>query len=270
MGAAPESCEPALLLGKVMHARLRPRANRFAYNVYQLRLPLRSLAAGGRTGKPARRALAGPLVGYNRPGLLSFHERDHGDGVTPLPAWIDRLLRDHDIADADGEVWLHCFPRVLGYVFNPVSFWFCHRADGVLRAILCEVNNTFGERHCYLLANEDGAPLVWGQHLAAIKQFHVSPFCPVEGSYSFQFRQPAADHYDVRIDYHDSQGMLLLTGISGKARRLTPRSVMAAFFSMPFMTLGVVVRIHMQALRLWLSGTPFFTKPSPPVTQVSR
>lgn len=266
MRAAPESYGPALLLGTVMHARLRPRANRFAYNVYQLRLPLRRMARGGAAWPGA----TGRVVGHNRFGLMSFHDRDHGDGVTPLTTWIDGILHAHGIGDAAGEVWLHCFPRVLGYVFNPVSFWFCHRADGALRAILCEVNNTFGERHCYLLANEDGAPLVWGQQLAATKQFHVSPFCPVEGGYRFQFRQPAPDRHDARIDYHDAQGMLLLTSISGEARRLSARSALAAFVSMPFMTLGVILRIHWQALRLWWRGTPFFTKPSPPVTQVSR
>ena len=91
------------------------------------------------------------MLGMNRAAPMAVLDRDHGDG-RPLLEWIDALLADHGIADAGGEVWLHTFPRVFGYVFNPVSFWFAHRSDGSLRAVVCEVNNTFGERHCYLLA----------------------------------------------------------------------------------------------------------------------
>jgi hypothetical protein len=96
----------------------------------------------------------------NRFGLLSFHDRDHGDGRADALAWIDELLASEGVADADGEVWLHTYPRVLGYVFKPVSFWYCHRADGTLAAVVAEVNNTFGERHCYLL---DEPGLAWGR-----------------------------------------------------------------------------------------------------------
>ena len=126
------------------------------------------------------------MLGINRAAPMAVLDRDHGDG-RPLLAWIDALLADHGVTDADGEIWLHAFPRVFGYVFNPVSFWFAHRGDGTLRAIVAEVNNTFGERHCYLLSHDDGRPLAWGEELHARKVFHVSPFCAIEGHYRFRF-----------------------------------------------------------------------------------
>ena len=256
---------PRLCVGTVRHVRLRPLRRAFAYTVYQLRLPLRTLAS---------QPLGNAVLSHNRFNLLAFHDADHGDGTTPPLTWIDALLRREGIDDATGEIWLQTFPRVLGYVFNPVSFWFCERADGALRAILCEVNNTFGERHCYLLAATDGAPLRWGMELSARKVFHVSPFCRVEGHYRFRFEQEACDsgtiHHGARIDYDDLDGPLLLTSIAGVSRVSTTAALLSAFVRMPAMTLAVQLRIHWQALRLWLGSVPFFSKPHPPSSEVSR
>ena len=138
----PEATVHFLCFGQVRHTRLRPVRNAFAYGSYYLRLPLRSMGAGG---------FGCALFSRNRFNLLSFADADHGDGRQPLTDWIDGMLRREGVLDADGEVWLQAMPRVLGFVFNPVSFWFCHRADGALRAVLCDVRNTFGERHFYLL-----------------------------------------------------------------------------------------------------------------------
>lgn len=259
----------AIGFGSVRHARLRPAAHRFAYPSFFLRLPLRVL-----DGRPwSMRWLA-----RNRFGLFAFNDADHGDGGAPL-AWVDGVLARAGIADANGEVWLHTFPRVLGYVFNPVSFWFCHRADGALRAVVCEVNNTFGERHCYLLAHDDGRPLRWGEELTATKVFHVSPFCAVSGRYRFRFMLARGDdalspaglqRFVARIDHDDAQGPLLLTSIEGRLAPLTDRALLRAFFSYPGFTLGVIGRIHWQALRLWLKRVPFFRKPAPPVVPLTR
>src|SRR6476661_5529786 len=166
---------PQLCFGQVRHTRLRPARNAFAYGVFFLRLPLRSLGAA---------PFGGRLFSRNRFNLLSFHDADHGDGCQAPLDWIDGLLKREGIADADGEIWLQTFPRVLGYVFNPVSFWFCHTKDGALRAVLCEVNNTFGERHCYLL--DGGGTMPYGVELTARKTFHVSPFCAIAGGYRFR------------------------------------------------------------------------------------
>ena len=168
--------------------------------------------------------------------------------------------------DADGEVWLHTYPRVFGYVFKPVSFWYCHRSDGSLAAVVVEVNNTFGERHCYLL---DGPELAYGRELTARKVFHVSPFCHVQGQYRFRFMR-TAEHTVARIDHDDDAGALLQTSVSGQLQPLTRHSVRAAFFGMPMMTLGVIVRIHWQALKLWLKRVPFVSKPKPPQAFITR
>jgi DUF1365 family protein len=251
-----------LCFGKVRHARLRPAANAFAYGAYYLRLPVRALGNGD---------FCCALFSRNRFNLLSFFDADHGDGTAPLAEWIDTLLRREGIADADGELWLQAMPRVLGFVFNPVSFWFCHRADGALRAVVCDVRNTFGERHFYLL--DSGGPIPNGAELAARKVFHVSPFCRVEGGYRFRFartRRAGGEKTLAAIDYDDADGLLLQTSVSGTARPISNGAVAHAFLRYPLMTVAVVVRIHLQALRLWRRRVPFFSKPVPPVQEVSR
>ena len=156
---------------------------------------------------------------------------------------------------ADGEIVLQTFPRVLGFVFNPVSFWYCHDGHGQLIAILAEVNNTFGGTHSYLL-DRRGAPLADGEELRAEKCFHVSPFNNIEGGYRFRFKLARAIQ-QARIDYDDAEGELLLTAISGKPQPWSARALLSALLRMPVLTLGVVARIHWQALKLWLKGVPF-------------
>lgn len=248
-----------LATGEVRHRRLRPALNAFAYRTWFLLLPMRAL-----------RDHADPALARNRAGLASFHDRDHGDGGPDALAWAESLLTAEGISDADGEIWLQTYPRVLGYVFKPVSFWYCHRADGTLAAVLAEVNNTFGERHVYLLAGPD---LAFGRELLARKVFHVSPFCRVEGRYRFRFMRTAGrgtDRIVARIDHDDAGGALLQTSVSGQLAPLTPAALRRAFFGMPLMTLGVVARIHWQALKLWTKRVPFFRKPEPPGAFISR
>jgi len=250
---------PLLFFGQVMHSRLRPRRNRFVYRVFFLRV---------RTDRID--ALRGPLFSVDRWNLFSLHRRDHGarDG-SELEPWIRGLLAREGLDSADGEIWLQTFPRMLGYVFNPVSFWLCHDRAGALRAVLCEVSNTFGERHNYLLAHPDQRPILPGERLSARKVFHVSPFCEVEGRYRFQFDLEDAA-CAVRIDYDDAQGPLLATAVRGRSQVLTARSLARAFLGYPWMTLGVILCIHWQALRLWIKGVPFFSKPLPPIQETTR
>lgn len=266
MGGHP-SPRPLIGFGQVRHARLRPVRHAFAYRTYFLMLPLRTL-----------RAAPSPDLARNRFGLLAFHDRDHGDGRDDALAWLDELLVGQGITDATGEAWLHCYPRVLGYAFKPVSFWYCHRPDGSLAAIVVEVNNTFGERHCYLLA---GPQLGWGREMRSAKVFHVSPFCRVQGSYRFRFMRtdmhPMASaarievpRTVVRVDHDDAQGPLLQTSVSGALEPLNRRSSLRAFLGMPLMTFGVVARIHWQALKLWARRVPFFRKPEPPEIFLTR
>jgi len=248
-----------LICGQVMHRRLRPAESRFVYRVFFVRLPLTRLAVAENA-----------LLSINRLNLFALDFRDHGarDGSHPL-AWIRALLAREGLDCADGEVWLHTFPRVLGYVFNPVSFWFCEDRAGRTRAILAEVNNTFGERHCYLLAHPDRRAIEDGDELAARKSFHVSPFLPVAGAYRFRFTN-AADLRMARIDYGDEQGPLLLTSIAGRPQPLSARRLARTFLARPLMTFAVMWRIHWQALRLWAKRVPFFAKPAPPAGGISR
>ena len=250
--------QPLLARGQVRHRRLRPAVHAFAHDSYFVLLPMRTWQnSQGEQGSPLAR---------NRFGLMSFFDRDHGAGGPDALAWIEGLLALEGITDACGEIWLQTYPRVLGYVFKPVSFWYCHRVDGSLAAVLVEVNNTFGERHCYLLA---GAQLAWGHELSAAKVFHVSPFCDVRGSYRFRFMR-TAQRIVARIDHDNEDGPLLQTSVSGALEPLTRASLLRAFFGTPLMTLGVVARIHWHALRLWLKHVPFFRKPEAPSLLTTR
>jgi uncharacterized protein len=250
---------PLIGTGMVRHRRLRPAGNAFAYRTFFWMLPMRHL-----------RASPCAALHRNRFAALAFHDRDHGDGRGDSLQWLEALLAEQGVSGADGEVWLQTYPRVLGYVFKPVSFWFCERADGSLAAVVVEVNNTFGERHCYLLA---GAGLGYGRDQRAEKVFHVSPFSRVDGSYRFRFmRSSRADGQRcvVRIDHEDAEGPLLQTSLSGRLEPLTERSARAAFFGMPLMSLGVIARIHWQALRVWAKRVPYVPKPAPPSRFVTR
>ncbi len=254
-----EAATACIGFGEVRHTRLRPVRNAFVYPTYFLMLPMRALRAAG-----------GGALALNRAAAISFHDRDHGDGRGPEQggalAWLDELLAAAHIADATGEAWLHCYPRVFGYAFKPVSFWYCHTATGALRAIVVEVNNTFGERHCYLLDHP-----VYGMELKATKVFHVSPFCHAAGDYRFRFFVDIdRTRTLVRIDHDDADGPLLQTSVAGALVALTPASLRRALWRHPAMSFGVVARIHWQAVRLWLKRVPFVPKPAPPDRPVSR
>lgn len=248
-----------ILFGRVFHSRRRPARNAFAYPVFFLRVPLSALADAGRG-----------VLSVDRWNLLSLMTRDHGprDG-SALEPWVRAELARAGVRGADGEILLQAFPRVLGFVFNPIAMFYCHDRAGALRAVLCEVSNTFGEHHNYVLAHSDARPIGPGDWLQAEKVFHVSPFCEVEGFYRFRFAGDAARQF-ARIDYHDRDGRLLVTAIDGEARAIDAASLARAFFAYPLMTAGVVARIHWQALRLWFKRVPWFSKPEPPFQETTR
>jgi DUF1365 family protein len=242
-----------LLTGKVMHERLRPKHHRFTYPVFYVRCDLDRLAS-----------LGSGWFGIDRWRPLSLYRRDHGprDG-RELATWMREQLSAAGVEEANGRIWLQAFPRVFGYAFNPVSFWFCHDRDGRLRALLAEVRNTFGERHSYLLSANGNAPIAANTRLMCRKVLHVSPFCRVEGGYAFRVRE-ASNSASVSIDYHDADGLLIRTALGGRLTPLTRASALAALLRQPLLTVGVIARIHWQALRLALKKVPFHGKhPAP-------
>lgn len=253
--------------GLVKHRRFRPATNGFSYGVFTISIPMRT-----RRQNPNLLSQHGLLD--NQWGLFSFFDKDHGLGSTDSLQWVERVLDEHQIPNLDGEIWLQTFPRVLGYVFNPVSFWICTRQNGQVQAVLAEVNNTFGERHCYLLFKPNGEVLLSGETFTSQKVFHVSPFCSVSGDYHFRFLFPQDSrdkaHSVCRIELHEDGQPLINTSISGTSQPLNRSTLWVAFLRYPLMSLGVIFRIHWQALKLWLKGVPFHTKPHPPEFEVSK
>ncbi|MCX8520460.1 MAG: DUF1365 domain-containing protein [Rhodoferax sp.] len=264
---------PGILIGhgSVRHLRLRPARHAFGYAAYFVLLPMRQLRAEVRAGLHHPAADKTPGLPINRPGLLSFYDIDHGDGRSPEQGgalgWLEALLAAQNIHDSDGEIWLQTFPRVLGFTFKPVSFWYCHRQDQSLAAIVAEVHNTFGERHCYVLPRPQ-----WGVTAHASKVFHVSPFCKVAGQYRFRFMRTVlngAERIVARVDYGDEAGALLETSQSGVLVPASQAEIRRTFWRYPLFTLAVVLRIHWQALLLWRKRVPFFRKPPPPTQFVT-
>lgn len=248
----------AAYVGRVVHARKRPRAHRLKYSVFYLLLDLEELPELGRKLR---------LFGYNRRGLFSFHERDHGprDGSS-LRGWVDSQLDKAGIAIPDGQVKLLCLPRILGYVFNPISIFYCYDRDGHFRAALYEVANTFRETHTYLLPVEgDNAEMV---HHEFDKELYVSPFIPMDCHYSIALRSPD-NHASIAIRESDAEGDLLAATFHGTRSELTDGFLAGTFPRFPLLTLKVMVGIHWDALKLWVKGTPVFRHPPKPTHPVS-
>jgi DUF1365 family protein len=255
------SVDAEICRGGVMHKRFRPRVHQFAYDVFFVRVPLRALASASNR-----------WFGYNRWRLMSLFDKDFGprDG-SDLDTWARRLLREHGVDVCDGDIVLQAFPRLLGYVFNPITIWYCYDRQGQLRAAICEVNNTFGERHNYVVAHADARPIQPTDWLRARKCFHVSPFCEVRGHYRFRFEQTDARAF-AQVDFYDGADdadKLIVTTMHGVPEPLNASNALRAFISHPLMTFGVVARIHWQALKLWRKRVPFFAKPEPPRQQTT-
>jgi DUF1365 family protein len=247
----------AVYFGGVTHARLRPVRHAMRYGVFSLLLDLDTLADDLSRLR---------LLSHNRANLFSFHERDHGDGsVSGLRGQVAALLAGAGIV-ADGPVRLLCMPRLLGYVFNPLSIYFCHRRDGSLAAILYQVHNTFGQRHAYLLAAAPDAAGVVRQECA--KRFYVSPFMDMEMTYRFRIRPPDAN-VAVVVEGCDAAGTMFVATLTGHRRELSDATLLRALLRYPLLTLKVIGGIHWEALKLWRKGLRLRPRPPPPAEPVS-
>ncbi len=260
-GPAPEAADrPVLdiLSGRTFHGREGDVANAFTYGIDYLLID-------------AETPLDGPwLFSRNRRNLVALHDGDHGGarGQGRGAVWVREVLAAHGLTSVDGPIRLLAQPRVLGHVFNPVSFWLCHDRGGGLRAVIAEVNNTFGDRHSYLCAHPDQRPITRHDILAAEKVFHVSPFQQIDGGYTFRF-DVRADRIGIWIDYRGGRGRLFAT-LTGRRRRLTTARLLAALLRRPLGSLRVLGLIHWQALKLWRKGAPFHRRPEPPAEEVTR
>ena len=232
----------ALYNGFVTHTRISPARHSFRYRVFCMLLDLDEISGF------AARSL---LFGHNRSGIVSFHDKDHGDGQ-PLRAWLEGTLKNAGV-EAGGPVRVLCYPRLFGFVFNPLSVWFCHAKDGTLAAIVYEVHNTHGERHAYVLPAKGNDGVV--NHGCA-KDFYVSPFLSMDCDYAFRI-QPPDDNVLIAIRESEHGKPVLNAAFFGARQTLNDGNLAFALLRHPLMTLKVVAAIHFEAVRLWLKRVPY-------------
>ena len=247
-----------LYVGEVMHRRSRPKAYKFVYRVFNIFVDVDTLDAD----TDRRR-----LFSYNRFNLFSFFDRDHGarDG-SKLRPWVEKYLDAAGLSHAAANIRLLCMPRVLGYVFDPLSIYYCSDANGKLAAVLYEVKNTFGDQHGYLFPVEAGTAAP--QDHIADKIFHVSPLIAMNARYRIRTTAPD-DRLAVLIRESDDEGEFLVATLTGERRDLTDAALLGRFIRIPFLTLKIIVAIHFEAIRLMLRGVKYTTRPEPPAEEVS-
>ncbi len=252
MGITNAPINPQIFFGRVMHGRLFPKRNHFNYASYALALPLSKLD--------------NLAIARNRFAALSFYDCDHGEcaqgsGGNDLENWAREILGKYGLNDITDDITLICMPRIFGYVFNPVSFWLCRDKEQNLRAVICEVHNTFGEKHSYLCAHPDHRPIVHDDIIKAEKLFHVSPFLEREGRYDFRF-DLRDNKFGVWIDFFNGEGKKqLATSLIGGFEAMEARPLRKAFWCYPLITFKAIILIHWQALKLVAKGIKYISKP---------
>ena len=248
----------ALYIGDVMHKRMKPCVHQLEYRVYSLLLDLDELPQLHQRLR---------LFSVDRFNLFAFHSRDRGDGsATPLKQQVEQKMLEAGIAPDGGAIRVLTMPRLLGWAFNPISVFLCYRQTGDIAAILWEVDNTFGQRHGYLLPANASADGVVRQ--SCDKIFYVSPFIGMDMHYAFRLKLPG-DRFAMTIAVYDAEGLLLTARQSAERQNLTDAALIRAFFAVPLNTLKVVAGIHWEAFRLWLKGVGLVRRPPPPPASVT-
>jgi DUF1365 family protein len=242
-----------LYCGLVSHARVKPRKHKLAYRVFMLLVDLDELAD-----------LKLKTLGIGRFNLFGFDTRRFGDGSgRPLKAQVEATLAEAGLPTG-GPVRMLAMPQILGRGFNPLTVYFCHAPNRTLSAILYEVNNTFGERHSYLIPAPNAALIKQG----CGKAFYVSPFMDMDLTYAFRILRPE-ERVLVAVDASDADGLVLAASFAGERRELTDRELVRAWLTHPWMTLGVVAAIHLEALQIWLKGEKVRVRPKRPARAVT-
>ena len=234
--------------GSVIHKRFKPKKHFFKYKVFSLFIDLSELNELNRKLK---------FFSINKFNLISFYEKDHGerDGSS-LINWVKLNLSNNNISSENIKIKLLCYPRILGYVFNPLSIFFIYDKNDKLISILYEVKNTFGEQHTYVFKVESDEKLIQNN---CSKKFHVSPFIEMNCNYFFRILNPV-ESLSVIIDQYDKEGKILFASQDGKRTDLTSKNLMNSYLKHPLMTLKIISAIHFEAFKLWIKGIKFVKK----------
>ncbi len=236
-----------IYVGKVIHRRFKPKNHYFKYRVFSLLIDLDDLNEIDNKIK---------LFSYNKFNIISFFDKDHGDrDGTSLKNWVKKKLENIGVDDKEIKIKLFCYPRILGYVFNPLSVFFIYDKNDKIISIFYEVKNTFGEQHTYIFKAEDNETL----RNSCVKKFHVSPFIDMECNYKFRVNKPS-DKISVIIDQSDNDGKLLFASQDGTAKEFSNKNLFVSYIFHPLMTFKVIVAIHYEAFKLWLKGIKFIKK----------
>lgn len=248
----------ALYKGWVYHQRIRPSRHRLRYRGYWLLLDLDEIDAIAKRSK---------IFSYNRSNILSFYDRDHGEGSPKAPRLqIEEHLHEAELGEAGHRITLLCMPRVLGYGFNPLSIYFCHDRNGKLAALVYEVSNTFGERHSYLIPRKPSrGPIV---RQKCDKKFYVSPFLNMEMSYDFRLAEPD-EALSVSVLGSNAEGPIIFASMKARRATLSDTNLLRALFTHPLLTHKVIGAIHWEALRLWMKGLKPHSRPNAPERPVT-
>lgn len=238
-----------LYIGKVVHKRLTPTTHGFSYNVFSCLFDVARIEEMAETSK---------FFSYNRFNLFSLHDKDHTDGLL-ISEKLNEIARESGMSDQVTRFFMLCYPRILGYAFNPLTVYYGIDADNKVRLMIYEVRNTFGEQHRYVIPaseNEDGAI-----YQTCDKEFYVSPYNSVEGHYSFHATKPT-DMITVGVALRTSQGPLMKAHFHGTREPLSDRSLLAALWKTGWLSAKVLGGIHWEALKLWMKGLRFRDKPA--------
>ena len=234
--------------GKVIHKRFKPKEHFFKYNVFSLFIDLSELDQLNDSLN---------FFSLNKFNLISFYEKDHGDrDGSSLMEWVKNNLSVNKISTDNIRVKLLCYPRILGYVFNPLSIFFVYDKNENLISILYEVKNTFGEQHTYVFKVESDNKLIQNN---CSKKFHVSPFIEMDCNYFFRILYPG-EKLSVVIDQYDQEGKILFASQDGERCNLTSKNLMKSYLKHPLMTFKIISAIHFEAFKLWIKGIRFIKK----------
>jgi len=238
----------AIYNGKVIHKRFKPKVHYFKYKVFSLLIDLSELEILDKKVN---------FFSYNKFNLISFYEKDHGDrDGSSLTSWVKKNLEKYNIQAKDIKIKILCYPRIFGFVFNPLSVFYIYNFEDQLISILYEVKNTFGEQHTYIFKVTKDANLVQNN---CSKKFHVSPFIEMNCNYFFRLLKPG-NKISVIIDQYDNEDQILYASQDGTRSDFNTQHLIKSYLKHPIMTFKIILAIHFEAFKLWAKGIKFIKK----------